>query len=214
MKLLIIAAIILVVVLVGGFAALRRLYPDSKAVAWLSESKTRPILFVPLALFLLIGGFAAYKLGNPGDTFIRSRLVGKELPAFTLPEAMPNRPTIRRADYGTGQPRMINIFASWCVPCIAEAPQMMQLSRMGIPIDAVAIRDRPEDIARFLGQHGDPYRNIGLDRDASLQLSIGSSGVPETYIVDGQGVIRHQHIGAINPSDMAGLIEEYEKARR
>lgn len=214
MKLLIIAAIILLVVLVGGFAALRRLYPDSKAVAWLTEGKSRPILFVPLALFLLIGGFAAYKLSNPGDTFIRSHLVGKELPAFTLPEAMPNRATIRRADFGTGQPRMINIFASWCLPCIAEAPQLMQLSRMGIPIDAVAIRDRPEDVARFLGQHGDPFRNIGLDRDAGLQLAIGSSGVPETYIIDGQGVIRHQHIGQISPSDMSRLIDEFEKARQ
>lgn len=176
--------------------------------------RLRPILFVPLAIFLLIGGFAAYKLSNPGDTFIRSRLVGKELPAFTLPEALPNRPTIRRADYGTGEPRMLNIFASWCVPCIAEAPQLMALSRQGIPIDAVAIRDRPEDIARFLGQWGDPYRNIGADRDASLQLEIGSSGVPETYIVDGSGIIRYQHIGAINPTDMARLTDEFEKARR
>jgi len=214
MKLLIIASILLVVVLVGGFAALRRLYPDSKAVAWLAESKTRPILFVPLALFLLIGGFAAYKLSNPGDTFIRSRLIGKQLPAFTLPEALPNRLPVRRADFGRGEPRMINIFASWCVPCIAEAPQLMELARRGIPIDAVAIRDRPEDIARFLGQWGDPYRNIGADRDASLQLAIGSSGVPETYIVDGGGIIRYQHIGAINPSDMTPLTEEFEKARR
>lgn len=204
MTMLFIAAI-LIVVLAGAFLLQRKLLPDSKI---------RPILFVPLALFLLIGGFAAYKLSNPGDTFIRSHLVGKALPAFVLPEAMPNRATIRRADFGTGEPRMINIFASWCVPCIAEAPQLMELSRAGIPIDAVAIRDRPEDIARFLGQWGDPYRNIGLDRDASLQLAIGSSGVPETYIVDGSGTIRYQHIGAVNPSDLATLRLEFEKARQ
>jgi cytochrome c biogenesis protein CcmG/thiol:disulfide interchange protein DsbE len=213
MKLLIIAAFVLVVVLLGGFVALHRLYPNSKIVAELVKSGTRPIFFVPLAIFALIGGFAAYKLTYPGDTLIRSRLVGKDLPAFELPRAMPGRAAISRADYGAGQPRIINVFASWCVPCIAEAPQLMELSRAGIPIDAVAIRDRPEDVARFLGQWGDPYRNIGLDRDASLQLAIGSSGVPETYIVDGRGTIRHQHIGAINPTDMSRLLEEYEKAK-
>ncbi len=174
----------------------------------------RWILWVPFALFVALGLVIAWNLRNPTERVIVSRLVGRELPAFTLPEALPNRPTIRRADFGGGEPRMINIFASWCVPCIAEAPQLMELARRGIPIDAVAIRDQPQDIARFLGQWGDPYRNIGADRDASLQLAIGSSGVPETFIVDGNGVIRFQHIGAINPSDMPRLTEEFEKARR
>lgn len=172
------------------------------------------ILWVPFALFAALGLVIAWNLRNPVERVIVSRLVGKELPAFTLPEALPNRPAIRRADFGTGQPRMINIFASWCAPCIIEAPQLMELSRRGIPIDAVAIRDRPEDVARFLGQWGDPYRNIGLDRDASLQLAIGSSGVPETYIVDGRGTIRHQHIGQINATDMPRLIDEFEKAKQ
>lgn len=174
----------------------------------------RWILWVPFGLFLALGLLIAWNLRNPVERVIVSRLVGKELPAFTLPEALPNRAPIRRADFGTGQPRMINIFASWCAPCIIEAPQLMELSRLGIPVDAVAIRDRPEDVARFLGQWGDPYRNIGLDRDASLQLAIGSSGVPETYIIDGRGVIRHQHIGQINATDMPRLLDEFEKAKQ
>jgi cytochrome c biogenesis protein CcmG, thiol:disulfide interchange protein DsbE len=173
----------------------------------------RWILWVPFAVFSLIGIVAAWNLVRPADRLIPSQLVGKPLPAFSLPEAMPGRPTIQRADYGTGQPRMLNVFASWCVPCIAEAPQLMELARRGIPIDAVAIRDRPEDVARFLDQWGDPYRNIALDADAGLQLSIGSSGVPETYIVDGRGTIRYQHIGAINATDMPRIVEEFEKAK-
>jgi len=173
----------------------------------------RWILWVPFIVFAVIGIVVALNLVNPADRLIRSRQVGKELPAFSLPEAMPGRAAIQRADFAGGQPRILNIFASWCLPCIGEAPQLMELSRQGIPIDAVAIRDRPEDISRFLTQHGDPYRNIGLDKDASLQLAIGSSGVPETYIVDGQGVIRYQHIGAINATDMARILEEYEKAK-
>ena len=173
----------------------------------------RWILWVPFAVFAAIGIVVALNLLNPADRLIRSRQVGKELPAFALPEAMPGRPTISRADFQRGEPRILNVFASWCVPCIGEAPQLMQLSRQGVPIDAVAIRDRPEDVARFLSQWGDPYRNIGLDKDAGLQLAIGSSGVPETYIVDGKGVIRYQHIGAVNATDMARIMEEFEKAK-
>ena len=173
----------------------------------------RWILWVPFAVFAAIGIVVALNLLNPADRLIRSRQVGKELPAFTLPEAMPGRATISRTDFQRGEPRILNVFASWCVPCIGEAPQLMQLSRQGVPIDAVAIRDRPEDVARFLSQWGDPYRNIGLDKDAGLQLAIGSSGVPETYIVDGKGVIRYQHIGAVNATDMARIMEEFEKAK-
>jgi cytochrome c biogenesis protein CcmG/thiol:disulfide interchange protein DsbE len=174
----------------------------------------RLILWVPFAIFAVIGVVVAVGLIRPSERLIPSRLVGKALPAFELPPAMPGRATMRRGDFGTGQPRLLNIFASWCVPCIAEAPQLMQLARQGIPIDAVAIRDRPQDVARFLGQWGDPYRNIALDADATLQLAIGSSGVPETYVIDGAGTIRYQHIGAINPTDMPRILEAFEAARR
>lgn len=175
----------------------------------------RWILWVPLGLFAIIAIVAGVRLltAQDSDRFIPSHMVGKELPGFELPAALPGRETIRRADYGTGEPRILNVFASWCVPCIAEAPQLMQLSRAGLPIDAVAIRDRPQDVARFLSQWGDPYRNVGLDRDGRLQLEIGSSGVPETYVIDGRGTIRYQHIGPINASDIARILEEYEKAR-
>ena len=172
----------------------------------------RLVLWVPLAVFLAIGLVIAWNLYRPADRLIHSRLVGQPLPAFQLPPGVPGRATVTRGDFA-GQPRILNIFASWCVPCIAEAPQLMAMSRRGIPIDAIAIRDRPEDIANFLGRWGDPYRNIALDADSSLQLAIGSSGVPETFVVDGRGVIRHQHIGPITDTDMARLIQEYEAAR-
>lgn len=173
----------------------------------------RFILWVPLALFLLIGITAAIGLYAPSDRIIRSQLVGQPLPAVPLPPALPGRATVRPADFSTGEPRLLNVFASWCVPCIAEAPQMMALSRRGIPIDAVAIRDRPQDISGFLQRWGDPYRNLALDADSSLQLAIGSSGVPETFIIDGRGLVRYQHVGPINERDMALILREFEAAR-
>ena len=126
---------------------------------------------------------------------------------------LPERPGVSSRDFAGGQPRIVNVFASWCVPCIAEAPQLMTLAGRGIPIDAVAIRDRPQDVARFLERWGNPYQGIGLDNDSRVQLALGSSGVPETFVVDGRGVIRFQHIGPINEGDIDTILAAYEAAR-
>ena len=83
----------------------------------------------------------------------------------------------------------------------------------GIPIDGVAVRDRPQDLAGFLATYGDPFRAIGADNDRRVQLALGSAGVPETFVVDGRGIIRHQHIGAIMPQDMASILATHEAAR-
>jgi cytochrome c biogenesis protein CcmG/thiol:disulfide interchange protein DsbE len=113
----------------------------------------------------------------------------------------------------TGQPRLVNVFASWCVPCIAEAPLLMELKRQGVPIDAIAVRDKPADVAEFLGRHGNPFERIGADPESRVQIALGSSGVPETFIVDGRGIIRYQHMGPIEPGDVPALIGEWERAR-
>jgi cytochrome c biogenesis protein CcmG/thiol:disulfide interchange protein DsbE len=173
----------------------------------------RLILWVPLAIFALFVITVTVRMSGEQDKHIRSRLIGQPIPAFSLPSAVPGRPGLSSGDLQTGQPRLLNVFASWCVPCKIEAPQLMELRRRGIPIDAVAIRDRPEDVAQFLAEYGDPFANIGMDRDTRVQMSLGSSGVPETFVVDGSGIIRHQHIGVINPDDIPVLLAAYEEAR-
>ena len=173
----------------------------------------RVVLWVPLGVFLIVILTVAVGLYSPSDRTIRSRLIGKEVPEFVLPPMLPGRQGLESAQFRTGQPRLLNIFASWCLPCIAEAPQLTALSQRGIPIDAIAIRDRPEDVAKFLARWGDPYQRIGSDRDSRVQLALGSSGVPETFVVDGKGVIRYQHIGDIRQEHMAEIIQAYEGAR-
>ena len=108
---------------------------------------------------------------------------------------------------------MINVFASWCVPCIAEAPLLMELKRQGVTIDAVAVRDKPEDLAAFLARHGDPFLAIGSDPESRVQLALGSAGVPESFIVDGRGIIRYQHMGPIEPADVPTILREWEAAK-
>lgn len=170
-------------------------------------------LWVPLFAFALFIGLAAYQLTQPKDEFVESRMIGEELPYFELPPAMDGVEGVSNATFTDGKPRLLNIWASWCLPCIAEAPHLDSLQRQGAEIVGVAIRDRPEDVARFLAQHGNPYARIGRDDLSEVQLAIGSSGVPETFVIDGSGVIRYQHIGDVRASDVPKLLAELEKAR-
>jgi cytochrome c biogenesis protein CcmG/thiol:disulfide interchange protein DsbE len=175
--------------------------------------RRRLILWAPLAAFAIFVIVVALNLRAPSDRTIRSRMIGRAVPQFSLPPAVPGRPAVANDGTPAGEPRILNVFASWCVPCIAEAPHLMTLKQRGLAIDAIAIRDRPEDVADFLARYGDPYRGIGLDADSRVQLSLGSSGVPETFIVDRNGVIRFQHIGPIDQGNIAEILAAYEAAR-
>jgi cytochrome c biogenesis protein CcmG/thiol:disulfide interchange protein DsbE len=170
-------------------------------------------LWAPLAGFVIFFAVVAFGLISPADRKIVSKMVGKPLPAFELPPAVPGRDGLATRDFAHGKPRLLNVFASWCVPCIAEAPVLMELKRRGVKIDAVAIRDKPEDVVAFLARNGDPYERIGADTASRVQLAMGSSGVPETFVVDGRGVIRYQHIGDIRPENVSDILAELEKAK-
>ena len=173
----------------------------------------RLILWAPLVVFLVFLAFFARGLMQPESRTIRSQLVGQSLPDFVLQPALPTLPGLSLGDFRDGKPRLLNVFASWCVPCAAEAPQLLQLAKAGVPIEAVAIRDRPEDIKRFLDRHGNPYTRIGADPTSGFQIAIGSSGVPETFVIDGKGIIRYQHVGDIRPEHVSLLLEQVEAAK-
>jgi cytochrome c biogenesis protein CcmG/thiol:disulfide interchange protein DsbE len=173
----------------------------------------RLILWLPLAVFVLFLGTVAFRLSGGKDDRIRSHLVGKPMPEFALKPALPGRHGLSAADLRTGKPRLVNVFGSWCIPCAVESPQLMALKARGIPIDAIAVRDRPEEVARFLARHGDPFQRIGDDPRSQVQFALGSAGVPETFVVDGKGVIRSQHIGEIRPEHVPELAAAWERAR-
>jgi len=173
----------------------------------------RFVLWLPLAVFLGFVVTVAVGLKKPAETVIRSQMIGKPMPDFALAPAVANHPPLASADLRRGRPRLVNVFASWCVPCKAEAPQLEALKRSGVPIDGVAIRDRSEDVARFLAEWGDPFERIGADPDSKVQFALGSSGVPETFVVDGRGIIRHQHIGDIRPENVAEILAAFEAAK-
>jgi len=173
----------------------------------------RWLIWAPLAAFAIIFAVVASGLIAPGDRTIHSAMVGKAVPDIALPPLLTDRPGVTRADLATGKPRLVNVFASWCIPCIAEAPQLMALRQAGVEIDGVAVRDTPDAVREFLARNGDPYARIGDDKQSAAQLALGSSGVPETFVIDARGTIVEQHIGDVRADDVPKLLEALEKAK-
>jgi cytochrome c biogenesis protein CcmG, thiol:disulfide interchange protein DsbE len=166
------------------------------------------LLWLPLAIVAFLGGWFIYGLAVPKDDLVHSAMIGKKLPEFALPPATAGVEGLASGNMADGTPRLLNIFASWCIPCKAEAPQLEALKKAGVEIDAIAIRDKPEDVAAFLSEFGNPYRRIGADNEMAIQLKLGSSGVPETYVIGGDGTILYQHIGDIRQEHVPMLLEK------
>jgi cytochrome c biogenesis protein CcmG, thiol:disulfide interchange protein DsbE len=170
-------------------------------------------LWLPLGLFILFFAVVANGLINPTDRVIMSKMIGKPAPEFSLPPAVDGVLGVGVANLRDGKPKLVNIFASWCVPCAYEAPMLERLAKQGVEINGIAIRDRPQDLKRFLARYGNPYARIGADNDAKAQISFGSAGVPETFVVDGKGIIRYQIAGDINPGNVGDLLAALKAAR-
>ena len=151
---------------------------------------------VPLALFGVLVGFLAVGLQrDPG--VVPSPLVNKAAPAFNLPQLILADHAFAPADM-KGQVWMLNVWASWCVACKAEHPLLVDLARSQVvPVVGLDYKDKRMDALMFLGKNGDPYRLSAVDGDGRVGIDYGVYGVPETFVIDKQGVIRHKQIGPI-----------------
>ena len=174
---------------------------------------SRAARLAPLAALLVIVGLLIWRLATPADTNVHSKMIGQNLAGVRAEAALPGREGVWVGD-PAANPRVINFFASWCVPCIAEMPLLQELRREGVGVDGIAVRDRPQDIDAFLKANGDPYRAIGADPNSNVQIQFGSSGVPETFIVDPYGIVRYQHIGPLEPKDVALIRDQWSALRK
>ena len=157
------------------------------------------VLFAAVAALLYKGLFL-----NPSE--LPSALIGKPVPEFTLPPLpLPGadaRPGLSSADL-KGAPSLVNMFASWCIPCKAEHPFIQRLAESkAIAVYAINYKDKSEDAAAWLKELGNPYERIGADRDGRVAIDWGVYGVPESYIIDSQGIIRYRHVGPITLRDI------------
>lgn len=152
----------------------------------------------PIIVFGIIGYFLYAGLSlNPNE--IPSVLVNKPAPEFDLPPLPGKDNALSRADLN-GEPALVNVFASWCVACRVEHPILMDLAKKGdVQIFGLNYKDAPNDAVRWLNRFGDPYDRIGSDVSGRVGLDFGVYGVPETFVVDRNGVIVDKVIGPISP---------------
>ena len=152
--------------------------------------------------------------GNPSE--LPSALIGKPVPDFNLPaiEGL-GVPGFDSAGLKQGQVTLVNIWASWCGPCRIEHPILMELSKRGdIRLHGLNYKDDPANALRFLETLGQPYAAAGTDIDGRAGVDWGVYGVPETFVIDGQGFIRFKFVGPLSPDAVSAVLNpEIEKAR-
>jgi cytochrome c biogenesis protein CcmG/thiol:disulfide interchange protein DsbE len=155
-------------------------------------------LLVPLAVFLVLTGFLFAGLWrDPRE--VPSPLIDKPAPAFTLPRLDDPQLRVSRKDM-LGKVWMLNVWASWCVSCREEHPVLVGLSKENIvPIYGLNYKDERKDALAWLDHFGNPYTVSIMDADGRIGIDYGVYGVPETYVIDKQGVIRYKQIGPVTP---------------
>jgi cytochrome c biogenesis protein CcmG, thiol:disulfide interchange protein DsbE len=160
---------------------------------------------IPLALFGVLVAFLAVGLTrDPRE--VPSPLVNKAAPAFKVPQLIKADEVFSPADL-KGQVWMLNVWASWCVACRSEHPLLVEIAREKVvPLIGLDYKDQRADGLKFLSQFGDPYNLSAFDADGRVGIDYGVYGVPETFIIDKQGVIRHKQIGPITPESLQKTI--------
>ena len=161
---------------------------------------------LPFAGFLLIAallGFGIWWSSSHDPRAVPSPLIDKPAPTFALPLLADPDKTLGSAELA-GQPYLLNVFASWCFACRDEHPILMREGkRLGIKLVGFNYKDEPEDAQRWLAQYGDPYDVVIADYPGKVAIDFGVTGAPETFLVDGNGVIRYKHISPITPEVIA-----------
>jgi cytochrome c biogenesis protein CcmG/thiol:disulfide interchange protein DsbE len=163
----------------------------------------RLIYIVPVLVFAALAWFLFEGLRRPPPDELPSTLIDKPAPALTLPALDAKAEGFGRSDLAAGRVTVVNVFASWCLPCRAEAPQLAQLGQArGIQLFGLVWKDTPAKARAFLAEVGNPYARIGFDGDGRAGIDWGVYGVPETYIIDRHGVIRERFVGPITPDSL------------
>jgi cytochrome c biogenesis protein CcmG/thiol:disulfide interchange protein DsbE len=169
-----------------------------------SASKLR---FLPLVLFALLAALFLARLFAGDAARLPSALIDKPAPNFELAAlaGMDATPDLKTEDLRQGHVSIVNVFASWCAPCRLEHPVLMQLSRdeslktMGAELYGLSYKDEPENALGFLKEEGNPFRRIGVDPAGRTAIDFGVYGVPETFIVAGDGIIAYKFVGPLTP---------------
>jgi cytochrome c biogenesis protein CcmG/thiol:disulfide interchange protein DsbE len=172
-------------------------------------------LLIPFGIFVVLCGFLLVGLWlNPRE--VPSPLIGKPAPQFKLVQLHEQGRTLGTTDM-KGQVWLLNVWASWCVSCRVEHPLLVELAKANlVPIVGLNYKDKPSDGIGWLAEYGNPYNVSVIDRDGRVGIDWGVYGVPETFVVDKQGVIRYKQIGPVTAEALEGkilpLVRELQKS--
>ena len=164
---------------------------------------------LPVFVFVALAAALGVQLLTGDPSRVPSALIDKPVPEFALPpvQGFEEAGGFATADLGKGEIALVNIFASWCGPCRVEHPLLMALAEAGtVPLYGINYKDTPDDAERWLGRLGNPYTLMGADLDGRTGIDWGVYGVPETFVVDGAGRIRHRHVGVLSQYDLEETI--------
>ncbi|MEZ5855590.1 MAG: DsbE family thiol:disulfide interchange protein [Hyphomicrobiaceae bacterium] len=170
-------------------------------------------IVLPVLIFAALVGLFAVALRTGDPTKIPSALIGKPAPQVAL-AAVPGLvkagqpvPGFSTQDLKSGKPSVVNFWASWCVPCVDEHPYLTALGKQtGVVIYGVNQKDQASNARQFLAQHGNPYTSVGADANGRASIEWGVYGTPETFVVDGQGMVVYKHVGPISEDALQARI--------
>lgn len=180
--------------------------PQPKKRNWLA--------FAPLVIFAALAGVFAMQLFSGKDTSeLPSVLIGQPSPETALPPLDPALPGIQSANF-KGRVTVLNVFASWCVPCRDEHPHLIELTKdTRFTLSGLNYKDKPDQAGNFLKELGNPYDEIGADISGRAGIMWGVYGVPETYVIGKDGTIRFKYTGPLDPDRIKSvLMREIDKA--
>jgi cytochrome c biogenesis protein CcmG, thiol:disulfide interchange protein DsbE len=187
----------------------------------ISEMNHEPLLkrnylaFLPVVFFLSLAAiFASQLMSGKDASVLPSALIGKSAPATDLPSLNPSALNGLKSAAFTGHVTVLNVFASWCIPCRQEHPALIKLAKdKRFILAGLNYKDRPENAKRFIAELGDPYAIIGTDEAGRAGIEWGVYGVPETYVIDKDGIIRYKYVGPLDDKAIVlEILPEIEKA--
>lgn len=166
----------------------------------------RVLAFIPLAALALLVALAVFLLTREGERqTITEGMIGRPAPTYALERL--DGGELLTSDAQSGRTYLINVFASWCTPCRAEHPLLMQMKARGVDIVGVAYKDRPAATTRFLTELGDPFSAVGMDPEGRFGLALGVVAVPETFVIGADGEIRAVYRGPLTREAIERVIE-------
>ncbi|WP_131195998.1 DsbE family thiol:disulfide interchange protein [Lichenihabitans psoromatis] len=186
----------------------------------IERPRRRFLVMLPLVAFVALAGLFMVRLGAGDPSRIPSALIGRPAPVFAL-APLPGLETrgpggLTDADLRQGHVTLVNVFASWCAECHDEHDALMALSRdpalAGVTMAGIVYKDDPENARRYLGQKGNPFARVGTDPSGRTGIDFGVYGVPETFVIKGDGTIAYKLVGGLTDATRPALLEAIRKA--